>query len=193
MKVLGIDPGLATTGWGVIEKSASKNYGASRHGCFLTPAGRPLAERLSDLARQLRALVAAERPDVAAIEELYFAKDSRTAASVGHARGVLLLVLTELGLPVHEYNPKQVKTALTGYGAADKGQMQKMVARLLDLKAVPRPDDAADALAIAVCHLNTLAPGNAATASVASLLASRPRRTMSAALEAAIRRAEARS
>ncbi|MBI4395531.1 MAG: crossover junction endodeoxyribonuclease RuvC [Elusimicrobia bacterium] len=155
-KVLGIDPGIATTGWGFVEKAPPDRFLTVRFGCLLTPAKEPMVQRLRHLAEQLRRLVQAEKPDVAAVEELYFAKDSRTAASVGHARGVILLVLSELGLPVYEYNPRQVKMALTGYGAADKSQMQRMVQRLLSLKEIPKPDDAADALAIALCHLQTL-------------------------------------
>jgi crossover junction endodeoxyribonuclease RuvC len=107
------------------------------------------------LARELREVIARERPGLAAVEDLFIAKNSRTAASVGHGRGAILLTLAELGLPIHEYNPRQVKVALTGYGGADKSQMQSMVQRLLGLKEIPRPDDAADALAIALCHINS--------------------------------------
>lgn len=156
MKILGIDPGMATTGWGVVQKSSPDRFEAVKYGCILTPAKDPIVSRLQSVARQLRGLVLSERPAAAAVEELYFAKDSRTAASVGHARGVILLVLSELGLPVFEYNPRQVKMALTGFGAADKSQMQRMVQRLLLLKTLPKPDDAADALAIALCHLSTV-------------------------------------
>jgi crossover junction endodeoxyribonuclease RuvC len=161
MVVLGIDPGLATLGWGLVCETSSQTYRAIRHGCILTPASEPMTRRLSQIARELRALVAETRPQVAAVEELYFAKDSRTAASVGHARGVILHTLDDMGLAVHEYNPRQVKMALTGYGAADKSQMQNMVQRLLTLRELPRPDDAADALAIALCHLNTFRPAEA--------------------------------
>lgn len=117
-----------------------------------------MPDRLRLLARELSALIDAERPDVAAIEDLFIAKNSRTAAAVGHGRGVLLLTLADRGLPIHEYNPRQVKMALTGSGAADKGQMQRMVQRLLALKDIPRPDDAADAVAIALCHVHTFRP-----------------------------------
>jgi len=155
VKVLGIDPGMGTTGWGVVRKTGPQKFEDVKCGCLLTRPKEKLAVRLADLAKQLRALVAAENPGAVAVEELYFAKNSQTAASVGHARGVILLVLQELGLPLHEYNPRQVKMALTGYGAADKHQMQHMVQRLLNLKSIPKPDDAADALAIALCHLQT--------------------------------------
>ncbi len=155
MKVLGIDPGMATTGWGLLEQSSPDRFRTVRYGCFETPARTPLVSRLSQLASSLRQLIRTERPDVAAVEELYFAKNSVSAASVGHGRGVVLLVLSEMGLPVHEYNPRQVKMALTGFGGAEKFQMQGMVQRLLGLKAVPKPDDAADALAVALCHIHT--------------------------------------
>jgi crossover junction endodeoxyribonuclease RuvC len=114
-----------------------------------------MVHRLRQIMTELRALITQEQPQVAAIEEVYFSKNSQSAASVGHARGVLLYGLSEMGLPVHEYNPRQVKMALTGHGGADKPQMQKMLQLLLSLKEVPRPDDAADALAIALCHLHT--------------------------------------
>jgi crossover junction endodeoxyribonuclease RuvC len=117
---------------------------------------------LKILAEELTALIAVERPGEAAIEDLFIAKDSRTAASVGHGRGVALLVLAQAGLSIHVYNPRQVKMALTGSGAADKGQMQRMVQRLLGLKDIPRPDDAADAVAVALCHMNTLRIGSVA-------------------------------
>lgn len=156
MKILGIDPGIATTGWGLVEKTPPDRFRMVANGCFLTAARQPIALRLQLLANQLRNLVNAEKPAAVAIEELYFSKESSSAAAVGHARGAILLVLQDMGLPIYEYNPRQVKMALTGYGAADKFQMQHMVTRLLNLKSIPRPDDAADALAIALCHLNTL-------------------------------------
>ncbi len=156
MKILGIDPGIATTGWGLVEKTPPDRFRMLANGCFLTAARQPIALRLQLLANQLRDLVNAEKPAAVAIEELYFSKESGSAAAVGHARGAILLVLQDMGLPIFEYNPRQVKIALTGYGSADKFQMQHMVTRLLNLKAIPKPDDAADALAIALCHLNTL-------------------------------------
>jgi crossover junction endodeoxyribonuclease RuvC len=156
MKVLGIDPGLATTGWGLLHREPDGRQVLYKCGAILTFPRDPMPVRLRVLAEELTALIAAERPDEAAIEDLFFAKDSRTAASVGHGRGVALLVLAQAGLSIHEYNPRQVKMALTGSGAADKGQMQRMVQRLLALKDIPRPDDAADAVAVALCHMNTL-------------------------------------
>lgn len=151
MIVMGLDPGLATTGWGVVSSDNGRVI-ALDYGVVLTAAGQPLIDRLATLAVRLRELVKAHRPQAAAVEELFFSKDSRSAAAVGHARGVLLLVLKESGLPIFEYNPRAVKMALTGFGAADKSQMQHMVQRLLSLALLPRPDDAADALAVALCH-----------------------------------------
>lgn len=154
MKVLGVDPGIATTGWAVVRQDPDGRQVLLKYGAIITPAKAPMPERLRRLSSELKALIAAETPDAAAVEELYIAKDSRTAASVGHGRGVILLTLAEAGLSIGEYNPRQVKMSLTGYGAADKSQMQAMVMRLLGLKDIPRPDDAADAVAIALCHLN---------------------------------------
>ena len=154
VRALGIDPGMATTGWAVVERDG-EGYRTRGYGVIVTAAKTPWPRRLQEISQSLRAIVAREVPTVAAIEELFFAKDSRTASSVGHGRGVLLYTLADLGLPIHEYNPRQVKIALTGFGAADKGQMQNMVQRLLRLSTLPKPDDAADALAIALCHLNT--------------------------------------
>lgn len=156
VRALGIDPGMATTGWAVVERDGD-GYRTQGYGVIVTGAKTPWPRRLQEIAQSLRLIVAREVPTVAAIEELFFAKDSRTASSVGHGRGVLLYTLADLGLPIHEYNPRQVKIALTGYGAADKFQMQNMVQRLLRLQTLPKPDDAADALAIALCHLNTCA------------------------------------
>jgi crossover junction endodeoxyribonuclease RuvC len=126
------------------------------YGAIVTGARTPWPRRLQEISLAVREIAGRHAPRAAAVEELFFAKDSRTASSVGHGRGVLLYTLAELGLPIHEYNPRQVKVALTGYGSADKSQMQSMVQRLLGLKEIPKPDDAADALAIALCHLNTM-------------------------------------
>jgi crossover junction endodeoxyribonuclease RuvC len=162
MKILGIDPGLATTGWGLLHKDPSGRPVLDKCGAILTFPRDPMPARLKALAEELAALIAAERPGEAAIEDLFISKDSRTAASVGHGRGVALLALAQAGLSIHVYNPRQVKMALTGSGGADKGQMQRMVQRLLGLKDIPRPDDAADAVAVALCHMNTLRIGDLA-------------------------------
>jgi len=153
MLVLGLDPGLATTGYGLVEEDGQRlrpiDYGVIR-----TPAHTPLTERLVTLHAALDGVIAAHRPAVAAVEELFFSTNARTAMSVGQARGVLLLTCAEADVAVAEYTPLQIKQAITGYGQADKAQMQEMVRLLLDLREQPRPDDAADALAAAICHLH---------------------------------------
>jgi crossover junction endodeoxyribonuclease RuvC len=149
--VLGIDPGTATTGYGLVlsEGAALK---ALVYGAITTDPAIPLSARLQQLYRELSELVSSHRPDQAAVEQLYFARNARTALSVGHARGVILLALADSGLPVHSYAPLEIKKAITGYGRANKEQMGEMVRLLLGLQAVPEPDDAADALAVAICH-----------------------------------------
>lgn len=154
MVVLGVDPGTAITGFGVVERRS----GAIRsleYGVIRTPAGLPLPERLDRLFRELQAVLARHPVEVAAVEQLFFNKNVQTALSVGQARGVVLLAAAQAGLPVSEYTPPQVKQAVTGEGRAVKHQVAYMITRLLGLKAVPRPDDAADALAVAVCHAQT--------------------------------------
>jgi crossover junction endodeoxyribonuclease RuvC len=154
MRVLGVDPGLASTGYGVVEE-ADGDLRALAFGVIRTPAGRSLPSRLQAIYRGVRALAAEWGPVVASVEELFFSSNVRTAMGVGQARGVALLALADEGLEVAEYSPMTVKQAVTGYGSADKGQMQEMVRLLLDLGEPPRPDDAADALAVAICHLNS--------------------------------------
>ena len=151
MITLGIDPGTALMGWGVVDENA----GALRLvacGALATPKGMPPEQRLLMLYRGLQELLRAHPPDAAAIEELFFGKNVNTAIAVGQARGVALLALAEAGVPIHEYKPMTVKQAVSGYGGADKKQMQEMVKITLRLDAVPKPDDAADAVAIAICH-----------------------------------------
>lgn len=152
--VLGIDPGTAIVGYAVVTALGSS---LKMLACdvLTTPAGMPLAQRLQLIYQGLNDILMTYRPTEAAMEELFFAKNARTALTVGHARGVALLALANGGLSVGEYTPKQVKQAVTGYGSADKVQVGEMVRILLNLHAVPRPDDAADAAAIAICHLNT--------------------------------------
>jgi crossover junction endodeoxyribonuclease RuvC len=149
--VLGLDPGLAITGYGLVASSGQELILVAQ-GVLRTPAGKPLAERLLQLHRALTALIIRYRPDAAAVEELFFGNNARTAMTVGEARGVLLLALAEAGVPIHGYTPLQVKQAVTGYGQAEKPQVQEMVRLLLRLAEPPRPDDAADALAVAICH-----------------------------------------
>ena len=151
MRILGIDPGVAIVGFGLIES----DHGSLRmlqYGAITTPAGQPLAARLLQISRDMEELIDAFRPDEMSIEELFFSKNITTGIAVAHARGVILCAAEKKRLPIYEYTPMQVKQAVVGYGLADKKQVLDMTKRLLKLKAVPRPDDAADALAIALCH-----------------------------------------
>jgi crossover junction endodeoxyribonuclease RuvC len=154
MRVLGIDPGTATTGFGVVEESRGRLTPVA-FGVVTTPAGMPMPARLLSLHEQIDKLIALHRPESAAVESLFFQKNVRTAIAVGQARGVVLLTLERGRVPVSEYTPLEVKQAVTGYGAAEKRQVQAMVRVLLALAENPRPDDAADALAIAICHLHS--------------------------------------
>jgi crossover junction endodeoxyribonuclease RuvC len=150
---LGIDPGTAIVGYAVVMATGNT---MSLLACdvITTPAKMPLAQRLQHIYENLSGIIATFKPDEAAMEELFFAKNARTAMTVGQARGVAMLALANGGLSVAEYTPKQVKQAVTGYGGAKKEQVGEMVRILLKLTAVPRPDDAADAAAVAICHLN---------------------------------------
>jgi crossover junction endodeoxyribonuclease RuvC len=151
---LGIDPGTAIVGYAVV---AARGSELMMLACdvITTPAKMALAQRLQIIYERLSEIIATYKPHEAAMEELFFAKNARTAMTVGQARGVAMLALANGGLVVAEYTPKQVKQAVTGYGAANKDQVGEMVRILLKLPAVPRPDDAADAAAVAICHLNT--------------------------------------
>jgi crossover junction endodeoxyribonuclease RuvC len=151
LKILGIDPGYAITGYGLIEVIGNK-YCALDYGSIQTSAGTPLSSRLLILSRSLQELLETHQPDAVAVEELFFSKNTKTALIVGHARGVILLEIARCGLPVHEYTPVSIKQTVTGYGRADKIQVTSMVCRLLALKVAPKPDDVADALAVALCH-----------------------------------------
>jgi len=151
---LGIDPGTAIVGYAVVMAQGSELHMIACD-VITTPAKMPLAQRLQLIYEGLTRLIATYKPDEAAMEELFFAKNARTAMTVGHARGVAMLALANGGLSVAEYTPKQVKQAVTGYGGADKNQVGEMVRILLKLSAIPKPDDAADAAAVAICHLNT--------------------------------------
>ena len=152
MRILGIDPGIATTGYGFIESDPDR---ALTYGVVLTPAGEPLEARLLLIHRRLSDLLAEFQPEACAVEELFFGKNSRSAFSVAQARGVVLLAAAQHGLAVEVYRPVQVKQAVASYGGASKQQVQQMVRLLLDLPDIPRPDDAADALAIALCHAHS--------------------------------------
>jgi len=154
MRVVGIDPGTATTGYGVIEESAGK-LTLVAFGTVCTGAELPMPRRLLDLHDRLTELLALHMPDTAAVESLFFQKNVRTAITVGQARGVILLTLARGGVPVSEYTPQEIKQAVTGYGGAEKRQVQAMVRALLELQETPKPDDAADALAVAICHAHS--------------------------------------
>lgn len=149
--IMGIDPGTAITGWGVI-KVKEKQPQLVAYGCIETCKTKCTVDRLSEIAADLKQLVKAHQPDEIAVEELFFFKNLKTAIKVAQARGVLLYICGSCEVAVSEYTPLQVKQALTGYGRADKRQVQMMVRSVLKLKDVPRPDDAADALAVAICH-----------------------------------------
>lgn len=155
MIILGIDPGLATMGYGVIN-AVKGNYSVIDYGAVVTPKDCTLPQRLKQLEEGVQELIETFKPDNIAIEELFFSKNVTTGIAVSEARGVILLTAVKgLGDEVYEYTPNQIKQAVTGYGGADKMQMQHMVQALLRLKSVPRPDDAADALAVAICHAQT--------------------------------------
>ena len=155
MIILGIDPGLATLGYGVIEKDARGNCRAVDYGVVLTPKDESLPVRLAILEDGIRKIFDKFKPDEVAIEELFFSKNITTGIAVAHARGVALLTCVKECGKLYEYTPMQIKQALTGYGRADKKQMQSVVASLLKLKTIPKPDDAADALGVALCHAFT--------------------------------------
>ena len=151
MRILGIDPGVAIVGFGLIE-SERGSVRMLQYGAVTTPAGLPLATRLVQIENDMTELIRQLKPDEIAIEELFFSKNITTGIAVAHGRCVILCTAERLGVPIYEYTPMQVKQAVVGYGLADKKQVMDMTKRLLKLKAVPRPDDAADALAIAICH-----------------------------------------
>lgn len=155
MLVLGIDPGTATTGYGLVRQAEDGSLEAVDYGAILTPAEMPMPDRLASLYEQLQAIILLHRPDSSAVEKLFFQKNVKTALSVGQGRGVVLLALAQAHLPVGEYTPNEIKQAVTGYGSAGKQQMQEMVRLLLGLEHQPKPDDAADALAVAICHLHS--------------------------------------
>jgi crossover junction endodeoxyribonuclease RuvC len=152
--VLGIDPGTAITGYGLVRED-EEGLTLVDYGVITTAAGNPLPERLQAIYQGLADVACKHQPQQAAVEELFFSRNVRTALSVGHARGVTLLALADAGLDIHEYKPLEIKQAITGYGGAGKQQVQEMVRLLLNLDHVPEPDDAADAVAVAVCHIHS--------------------------------------
>ena len=151
MTILGIDPGFAIVGFGVLEAQGPRAR-LLACGAVTTPAGEPLPARLRQIADDLDSLLEQFRPDAMAVEELFFNNNVTTGIGVAQARGVILLCAERAGVPIFEYSPSQVKQAVAGYGKAEKRQVMEMTRRLLNLKAVPKPDDAADAVAIALCH-----------------------------------------
>jgi len=152
MKVLGIDPGVATIGYGLIKKHKNR-IKLIDYGCIFTAAGEDFHKRLNSIYREIRKLVREYQPDVVACEEIFFYKNTKTALNVGHARGVIILALSKMGVEIVEYTPLHIKQIITGYGRAEKKEIQAEIKKILSLKDLPKPDDAADALAVAVCHL----------------------------------------
>lgn len=150
-KILGIDPGTGIMGWGLI-LSNGRDIKPLKYGCIRTRANTPQPERLGHIHKSLCDIIKKEKPDQVAVEDLFFFKNQKTIISVSQARGVAIVCAVNEGLPVFEYTPLQIKQALTGYGRADKKQMQEMVRIACKMKECPNPDDAADALAVAICH-----------------------------------------
>lgn len=151
MIILGIDPGTAITGYGLIKVTGNKQF-LLDYGCIRTAAHTPLPERLNIIYNSVCRILDETCPDQLAVEQLFFNTNTTTALSVGHARGVLILAASQRKIPIAEYTPLQIKQAVTGYGHADKKQIQYMVSKLLNMEKPPRPDDAADALAVAISH-----------------------------------------
>jgi crossover junction endodeoxyribonuclease RuvC len=154
MIILGVDPGTAITGYGILE-SDGDDLAMIDYGAITTPADWLMPRRLRHIYAELSALIAKHQPTDAVVEKLFFSKNVRTALSVGQARGVALLAAAQADLTIHEYTPLQIKQAVVGYGRAEKQQIQQMVKMLLQLDFVPQPDDAADALAVAICHAHS--------------------------------------
>ena len=167
MRILGIDPGIAIVGFGLIEAERGQtrllNYGA-----ITTPAGLPLARRLVQIEQDMDELIAQLKPDAIAVEELFFSNNITTGIAVAHGRGIILCTAEKSGVPLYEYTPMQVKQAVVGYGKAEKHQVMDMTRRLLRLDRMPRPDDAADAIAIALCHARS------STSQLARLMGGKP-------------------
>jgi crossover junction endodeoxyribonuclease RuvC len=151
MRILGLDPGTGRSGYGVID-AIDGRLTAVTYGVISTPADEETPHRLQTIYQKVSQLIADYRPDTAAVEEVFFGRNITTAITVGQARGVLLLALANAGIPIREYSPPKIKEAVTGYGKADKTQVQMMVRNLLELEETPQPDDAADGLAIAITH-----------------------------------------
>ncbi|MGE5614626.1 MAG: crossover junction endodeoxyribonuclease RuvC [Bacillota bacterium] len=154
MVIMGVDPGFATTGYGIVKYEGNK-FSLLDYGVVTTEAGAPFAQRLLRLDERISAIIGMYKPDAVAVEELFFSKNIKTAITAAHGRGIVLAAAAKSGLEVFEYTPLQVKQAVVGYGRAEKLQVQQMVKVILNLPGIPKPDDAADALAIAICHGNS--------------------------------------
>jgi crossover junction endodeoxyribonuclease RuvC len=153
-RILGIDPGTAIVGWAIVE-GEGQDLSLVKCGVIRTPANEPLADRLGAIYTSIDEILERFKPHGVGVEQLFFARNITTALPVAHARGVILLAVQQRGLPLEEFTPMQVKQAVTGYGGADKSQMQEMVRLSLGLETAPRPDDAADAVAVALCYHQT--------------------------------------
>ena len=151
MIIMGIDPGLATVGFGIIKYERNK-FSVVDYGAVLTPAGKKTEYRLEEIYENIDELIKQVHPDAVSIEKIYFNTNEKTAVNVCQARGVILLAATKNNIPIYEYTPLQIKQSVTGYGRAEKKQIMYMVTKLLELKKEPHPDDTADALAAAICH-----------------------------------------
>ncbi len=151
MVILGIDPGVAIVGYGVVE-CVGGNFRCLEYGCITTAAHQLLEHRLSEIYTGMKELIERHRPDCMSVEELFFNNNQKTAVDVAQARGVILLAADQAHVPIYEYTPLQVKSAVVGYGRAEKQQVMYMVRQYLHMKETPRPDDAADAIAVAICH-----------------------------------------
>ncbi len=154
MLVLGIDPGTATTGFGLVE-AVNSHIELIRYGTVKTEATAVMPDRLCQICDQINEIITAYKPDVAAIEQLYYFKNAKTVITVAQSRGVIMMTAAKAGLEIAEYTPLQVKQSVVGYGKADKKQVQIMVQSILHMDTLPKPDDAADALAIAICHIHS--------------------------------------
>jgi len=154
MVIIGIDPGFAITGFGIVKYIGNK-FSVIDYGVIKTQAHTKLSDRLLKLCNELEMIIEKYNPDIFSVEELFFSNNAKTAINVGHSRGVVLLTASKYGREVYEYTPLQVKQSVVGYGRAEKKQVQQMVKIILNLESIPKPDDAADALAIAICHAHS--------------------------------------
>jgi crossover junction endodeoxyribonuclease RuvC len=189
--ILGIDPGTAALGYGIIERTGGRLRPID-HGCFVTSPDLPLPDRLVAIHRFVSDLIELHSPDLVGVERLFFSRNAQTAFAVGQARGVVLLAAGQHGAPVREATPNEVKSAVAGYGAADKEQVQRMVAMVLGMEAPPQPDDAADALAVAICVANRERAGERLTAGVMDRSAVAPITRGESSFDRAVRESLAR-